>query len=117
MSEAKHTPGPWVVCIQDGDDVAYTVFAETQLVNRRIEADAWDDHLATAGLNHKNVEANARLIAAAPELLKALDNIGGLSRALRAGGPDPMDLQGLSDALEEAVDMAHAAIAKATGAA
>jgi hypothetical protein len=43
-------------------------------------------------------------------LREALDNIGGLTRALRAGGPDPMDLQGLSDALEEATDTAHAAL-------
>lgn len=59
--------------------------------------------------------ANARLITAAPDMFEALDNISGLSRALRAGGPDPMDLQGLSDALEEAVDLALTAIAKATG--
>lgn len=41
----------------------------------------------------------------------ALDHIGGLCRALRVGGPDPMDLEGLSDALSEAVDTAHAALA------
>ena len=44
-------------------------------------------------------------------LLEALYNIGGLSFALRQGGPDPMDLQGLSNALEQAVDWAHEAIA------
>ncbi|MCY1368872.1 hypothetical protein D3C81_1342170 [compost metagenome] len=60
-------------------------------------------------------EADARLIAAAPDMFEALDNISGLSRALRVGGPDPMDLQGLSDALEEAVSLALSAIAKATG--
>ena len=43
-------------------------------------------------------------------LVETLDNIGGLSRALRSGGPDPMDLHGLSDALSEAVDSAHHAI-------
>lgn len=60
-------------------------------------------------------EANARLIAAAPEMFEALDHISGLCRALRSGGPDPMDLQELSDALHEAVDMANAAISRATG--
>ena len=44
-------------------------------------------------------------------LREALDHIVGLSRALRVGGPDPMDLEGLSNALEEAVDTAHAALA------
>ena len=48
-------------------------------------------------------------------LREALDHIGGLSRALRVGGPDPMDLEGLSNALEEAVDTAHAALAASTG--
>lgn len=48
---------------------------------------------------------------ATPGLVEALDHIGGLSRALRSGGPDPMDLQELSDALEEAVNTAHAALA------
>lgn len=48
-------------------------------------------------------------------LREALDHIGGLSRALRVGGPDPMDLEGLSNALEEAVDTARAALAASTG--
>ena len=47
----------------------------------------------------------------AEQLAAALDNIGGLSRALRVGGPDPMDLQELSDALSQAVDIAHNALA------
>lgn len=50
------------------------------------------------------------LIARIRELENTLDDIGGLSSALRVGGPDPMDLQGLSDALEEAIDMAHGAL-------
>lgn len=50
------------------------------------------------------------------EMLKAaLDDIGGLSRALRQGGPDPMDLQDLSNALEEAIDIAHEAISALQG--
>ena len=48
-------------------------------------------------------------------LREVLDHIVGLSRALRVGGPDPMDLEGLSNALEEAVDTAHAALAASTG--
>ena len=45
----------------------------------------------------------------------ALDHIGGLSRALRVGGPDQIDLEGLSEALTEAVDTAHAMLAGNTG--
>ena len=40
----------------------------------------------------------------------SLDEIGGLCRALRQGGPDPMDLEDLSNALEQAVDLAHNAL-------
>ena len=68
----KHTPGPWVVCTQDGDHYANTIFAESQLCDGLIEAKAWDSHVASAGLDHKNFEANARLIAAAPDLLSVL---------------------------------------------
>ncbi|HFJ9697451.1 TPA: hypothetical protein ACGW00_000711 [Stenotrophomonas maltophilia] len=78
-----------------------------------------DDKEMQYGLSHtfcyQNAEANARLIAAAPEMFEALDTIGGLSRALRQGGPDPMDLQGLSDALEEAVDLANSLVAQIEG--
>lgn len=93
---SNHTPGPWRLrgcgggwAIDFNDD-------QEQVVDYVYE------------------EADARLIAAAPEMFEALDNISGLSRALRSGGPDPMDLQGLSDALEEAIGIALAAIAKAT---
>lgn len=48
------------------------------------------------------------------ELVKSLDALGRiveLSRALRQGGPAPEDLQDLSEALEEAVAIAHDAVA------
>ena len=50
------------------------------------------------------------LLAERDRMAIALDEIGGLCRALRQGGPDPMDLQDLSNALEQAVDTAHAAL-------
>ena len=40
-------------------------------------------------------------------LICALDEISGKCRALRSGGPDPVDLHGLSDALSEAVEIAN----------
>ncbi len=46
-----------------------------------------------------------------PALVGALASIVNLSRALRQGGPAPEDLQELSDALEEAVAIAHDAVA------
>lgn len=73
----KHTEGPWVVCIEDGDNKAFTVFSECQLdENNRISADDFSHMcICTAGLNHENFEANARLIAAAPELLESLQEL------------------------------------------
>lgn len=67
------------------------------------------------GISADEALRHARLIAAAPEMFEALDTIGGLSRALRQGGPDPMDLQGLSDALEEAVDLANSLVSQIEG--
>ena len=57
----NHTAGPWSVdkytlCVEGSDDIAV--------------AQVWYD---TRGL--KEAEANARLIAAAPELLEALEDI------------------------------------------
>ena len=76
MSNAKHTPGPWQVnnndplqvCDSDGEKRGCSPIANTR--GKRGEA-----------------KANARLIAAAPELLAALeslldyDNLGAYERA------------------------------------
>lgn len=53
--------------------------------------------------------------AAVSDVMRALDDIGGLSTARRAGGPDPMDLEGLDQALATAIDTAHVAIARLEG--
>lgn len=77
MSAAGHTPGPWsydgdgfesAAAADTGTD-GYTVFsvdAEGQLVENICNIDDAGDDLIS--------EANARLIAAAPELLEALRN-------------------------------------------
>lgn len=46
------------------------------------------------------------------ELVEALEEIQGLTRWLREGGPDHLDLVDLSEALEFATDTAHAALTK-----
>lgn len=69
---AKHTPGPWVVCAEEGDERAFTVFPESMLVNGLIRAQDWDRQVAAAGLDQPEYEANARLISAAPTMLHAL---------------------------------------------
>lgn len=88
MSAHKHTPGPWCV---EGVGIRALVRAGTSGVIVAVR------HRLSAQEN----EANARLIAAAPELLEALENI--LSNCLD------------SDGLSRAYENARAAIAKATG--
>ena len=63
MKNAKHTPGPWKSYEDDG-------FINLMVV------DAEGYYIAEAmGRTKKNMEANARLIAAAPELLEALEKL------------------------------------------
>lgn len=120
MGETKHTPGPWFVsdvthpqnaCVYIVAGVAGHAGVATLYEG---DEDVSQDENGIWG-PHPVREANARLIAAAPEMYEALVHIGGLSRALRQGGPDPMDLQELSDALNEAVDLAGSLVAKAEG--
>lgn len=86
MSEAKHTPGPW-----RGD-------CEIIGNSRVVATTAW-----CSGFKEED-EANARLIAAAPDLLAALKRI-------TAGLSDAEDLRALIKGDE--VKQARAAIAKA----
>lgn len=87
---AKHTPGPW------------------RVHNLRVEPPP-DPQRANGGWTVAQVygpdaEANARLIAAAPELLEAL-----------AWFVDPNNDSPTLDEFDAAVDVARLAIAKATG--
>ena len=86
---SKHTPGPWHVF---KDSSIYSKHADYTLAE------------IVAGMTDEECDANARLIAAAPELLKALQ------AALDA-------LRGSAgfDEINNAKKQVKAAIAKATG--
>ncbi|WP_281659868.1 hypothetical protein [Microvirgula aerodenitrificans] len=92
--ETKHTPGPWatigasIVNAENRNTVAFAVER--------------DGDSATQ-------DANARLIAAAPELLKELDRL--LSAVMQNSDADQTEL-----GLKPFIRPALAAIAKATGA-
>lgn len=88
-NETKHTPGPWHV--EQGTD----------------GVGVWDEMARTliAAVDQPNAESNARLIAAAPEMLAAL-------KACFANG-DPADGFDPENALTER--LIRAAIAKAEG--
>ena len=100
-----HTPGPWMVTRDATPEYAYqsTIFPETD-----------GDRIATAFGN----EENARLIAAAPELLDALHSLRDIARYYHKG-----DAPGHLDACENPDNCGHclamrkvdAAIDKATG--
>ena len=93
MSEHKHTPGPWKMCSM-GDSV-YIKKGKRQLPPLSFD------------LSFFEREANARLIAAAPEMLEVLEEMARLPIA----GPYPD-----GPCLDQAdMDIVKAAIAKATG--
>ncbi|HFF3031961.1 TPA: hypothetical protein ACGCGJ_000431 [Stenotrophomonas maltophilia] len=96
---SKHTPGPWVVTPHPETHV--DVFGVGEIK---------DDKEFQYGLSHtfcyQNAEANARLIAAAPELLAELEM---LSNIVEGCGMATMP------EVECRLVFARAAIAKATG--
>jgi hypothetical protein len=66
----QHTPGPWRVWCSKDEDGRITVLevCETQDRGRH-------SHFASLAKHWPEAEANARLIAAAPELLKCLRSL------------------------------------------
>ena len=95
MTQGKHTPGPWVqsgdACIvgQDRKDVAY---------------------LTRNTMPNPELRANARLIAAAPDMLEACQIISDCANSAKG-----MTAAQVRIALDMAANTARAAIAKATG--
>jgi hypothetical protein len=99
MSEQTHTPGPWFTSQPHG-----TIYIEARLQGSTLQEVAACGPTETEGQR----EANARLIAAAPELLAALQY------ALDALAHCAAD-QGFSTMQSKAAQMANAAIRKAGG--
>lgn len=95
----QHTPGPWAIRKHEKGFVVYYTDGEI----RSNTAQCYDRSVAE---EHGTAEANAQLIAAAPELLAALQNIAD-HLWLEAKGEGKMDTKDL-------LQKAEAAIAKAT---
>lgn len=110
----KHTPGPWNRIIADGYTVRHPqIYSDTGPVANA----TW---LGDGRLDELN--ANARLIAAAPDLLKQRDELlEALTRLEFAAqcrdntSGDPCRLMVVKAELAEAAAQARAAIAKAGG--
>lgn len=96
----KHTPGPWRVEIEDGIPV---IWAHPNSYDIAIVAVDWEPvrHQGPEDIDNGTKAANARLIAAAPDLLAALEMLLNETNA------------GTWDCLP--ADKARAAIAKAKG--
>jgi type VI protein secretion system component VasF len=110
---SKHTPGPWHSCI----NASHTAFLIKDKAGRLIAMPSWHASNDTHFPLKEQSEANARLMAAAPELLEALIDLGDwLAYGLnKAEGAEPTAED--HAACERVAAQARAAIAKATGAA
>ena len=103
MAESKHTKGPWRA-IPDYPEYG---FESRSLGNFLIES-ANDPVAYSSDCVDEEVEAaNARLIAAAPELLEAVEECAGLAMQYGDGGPR-------SEVFTVLYNRLRAAIAKAT---
>lgn len=103
MSAAKHTPGPWLT---DRNNVHTGQIAIVHHCTGNDWVEIWSDKWFKTGMCESEQEANARLIAAAPNLLEALQAI--------VSSLSDQDDEGLIEHAQPMID-ARAAIAKATG--
>ena len=99
---SKHTPGPWLTAIQEchTGDIATVYHTTDGWVS------IWSENWAITGMDREEQSANARLIAAAPDLLEALKLM--VEQFTKGNAPSTV-----KDS--ETRIKAHAAIAKATG--
>lgn len=100
---AKHTPGPWGVRDHWSDEGCFEVYP-THDGNRPPFGD-WPEIVEVGATYEDEAEANARLIAAAPDMLAAL--------LLATKAFDTISVS--NGATRDAAAAARAAIAKATG--
>lgn len=107
----KHTPGPWYVGAQN--DAIYIIAGRPPALNNDFPVHGADRELIAAmkGDGYSMDSANASLIAAAPDLLAALQVVMPALEVMRKQWP-----RSKHDDSLDVVAFARAAIAKATGA-
>lgn len=111
---AQHTPGPWFA--ESPSEVTYKWLSSSEGAH---------GDLATVWNSHQNAEANARLIAAAPDLLQEIRTLCAAASTLNSGKVHAIELNNeivywqreewIRWMLDEILPNARAAIAKATG--
>ena len=106
MSEtAEHTPGPWTLnlCLDDGFSKSSSIVSDYGALMEEIAIIPHDD-LSTEGV--PEVRANARLIAAAPDLLEACEAAGDYFAAAEFASA-PHDTGAILDTLRAAITKAR----------
>jgi hypothetical protein len=103
MTSRKHTPGPWYVGTEFNDQGRH-IYAAQKV--RHEDGDEWHPLIACTDDDERLVDwqANAVLIAAAPDLLEALETLANMAEAF----PDELHKD------HPDVVAARAAITKAT---
>lgn len=124
--EFKHTPAPWIISDSGNEimDSEQFIFADVRLHSilcrwHEKGFEHWDDEGASKDIGIETKQANANLIAAAPELLEALQSIQ-QSMAKYIEVANNIGVEALADGfyLGHAIDVeekARQAIAKAIG--
>ena len=109
---SKYTPGPWKAAHRRGHDGGYNteVFSEPHGL---IATCAWTPKPCGKGVTETYRSANARVIAAAPDLLAALTALHAV--CLSCDAEDPNAVAPDEATYTAAMDAAEAAIAAATG--
>lgn len=98
MSATKHTPGPWRYGLAQNYQGFFVAPGNATLT------------LAAVHNYPAHTEANAKLIAAAPDLLEALKKISNWLACSQIASPEDM-----AQSFGDMEDLADSAIAKATG--
>jgi hypothetical protein len=97
--KATHTEGPWYLV----DSCHQMNFADTTICHIKYHGQEKEFFVASEATNHGDVEATAKLIAAAPELLEALKEMIRMYKKVQPAG-------GWQGVYEESID----AVKKAT---
>ena len=94
MSEVKHLPGPWFAGVLCGPEME-----ETISIGPFEKEVHYEDSICEVWHGNYNAVANAKLIAAAPELLEALE---GLVDSIECAGWHPSHVEQAKEVIAKA---------------
>lgn len=100
MTRLKGTPGPWRVCGANGGKCKCGLIWSTVADFTVVKAILHDDELGS--ISEEQFYANMNLIAAAPDLLAALEN---LVKAIETGGDYSPVLIAAKSAINKALNL------------